>query len=161
MMTLTFAGPDAAAWMADVDDFTDDASFPRLPFEVAGVRTLVNPDGSGRHMVTGSTRIDFCPFELMTQVGTDEDGNPVMESRGWHVNVLLSEAAPGRPTGAHQAVAAAIGAWFSPKPRVDHDTPDEVLAAFNAERRKVHTTDRGSKLIDPPVVAPKRTWGAP
>ena len=138
------AAADAASWMADVDDFTDQVGFPRQPFaDEEGNRRLPSD------CVTGTTRIDFSPFEIPV-----EGGDP-----RWHVNVTLSEASgndASRHTGRYLVVAQAITAWFGPKPLTDHDTPDDELAAYEVERRRVHTTDRGSKIIDPPVVAPKR-----
>ena len=186
MIDLHFRAPDAATFMADLDAFTDANGWPSLLIDVVdadneptGVKLI--PDCR----ITGSTRIDTIQGLIYTQVGETVDGegivSPVMEGRGWHIDVRMSEANPRHPTGAYVAVAAAVSAWFAPFGESDYVIPAAVETAYSPSTVQVEvgetvdaegnpvpvmgdrgtilvrTTARGCQMLPPPT-HPKRTW---
>ena len=160
-MIFYFQSPSAAAFMDDLDQFTDEASFPRLP--------LSDEDGTRRIpsvALTGSTRIDFDVIENLVAVPAvtkqDRDGNTTVVTpavtRGWHCNVMLSERDPRKPTGTHLAVGGAVKKWFLNKTKKALKTPATVKTRYRTADRSVPTTARASKLIDPAPAIAKRIW---
>jgi len=153
MIDLQFAAPDAETFGLDLDDFTTTNGWPSLLVDGA------IPDCA----ITGTTRIDTIQGHIFVKVGEEEvdDGDggtymaPIMQDRGWHIDVKLSPAVPG--SEAYIGVAAAISQWFAPKGEVDYDIPADVKAAYNPPRIKVKKTARGCQSLPPPTY-PKRGW---
>lgn len=147
-ITLYYAAPDADTFAADLEDFCAAAGFPSLLLEDGSIPNSIE---------TGSTRIDTIQEPISVKVGEDDNGDPIWEPRGWHIDVKLSEANPAQPTGRYQVVAAAISQWFSPLTEVDYDIPDDVRERYQPDPIKVKKTERGCTMLPTPA-HPKRGW---